>query len=220
MLWLGDEPPPKRNNSPSLFKTFVTHDLEEVPQLLQVASKIMEDKIASETVILPGTSDTIQSAPETHTSKGALWLRFEPLVLHVCCRDWEAAQALVAAARAAGLKNAAVSGPGPKLEHGLGARAFRVTVDGSERLEMPLAVAGTVAFPLHTAGPRKWLEEAVRRKFERNTVKTDRMLEMVTQGSLAAGICVNSVTPYGIAGHEATEALRAYPTQNTTALHL
>jgi len=181
VLWLGDEPPLKRRGTPALVRLHVSHDAARVPALLDEATAAIAAQ-RSEEVTMP--------APTPHAS--ALWLRFEPMALHVCCRDWDSAWALVVAARAAGLKRTAVSGPGPGPRSavrscrrvsgdggGAAPGAWRVALEGAERLEMPLAVQGRPAYPLEEPGMREWLESTVLRKFERNAAKTQRLLNIL-----------------------------------------
>mmetsp|Transcript_79284 Transcript_79284/g.232894 ORF Transcript_79284/g.232894 Transcript_79284/m.232894 type:complete len:295 (-) Transcript_79284:13-897(-) len=181
LLWLGDEPPAKRRGAPAFLpRALSTHEPGGVAGLLDGA--VDYDRAASE------------GDGEGRDVAATVWLRFEPLVLHVCCRDWPAAQALLAAARSAGLKKAAVAGPGPGLVQRSDVRAWHVAIEGDERLEMPLVVGGQPAFPLCAAPSdrgeaalREWLESALRRKFERNAGRTQRFLEAVVGGMPQGG---------------------------------
>lgn len=157
-LWFGDRPPAKRREAPRLSKLGETHSPCGAGGLLEAAAPLGES---------PGEGRT-------------LWLRFEPLILHLCCRSWTTARSLVVAARAAGLKRTAISGPGPVLARRASyIRGWRLVVEGDERLEMPLVVGGRRAFPSNDPVLHAWLEQSVREKFERNAAKTRRLLEVV-----------------------------------------
>jgi len=149
IVWFGEEPPSKRRGAPQFLPTSrVEHRPDGVGALL----------------------DFVESMPP---GAQTAWLRFEPMVLDMCCRDLGAVRRLLSLARQAGLKRTAVSSPGPRL--GRASRcAWRLYVQGEERLEMPLLARGRAVFPL--ACERTWLEGVVLRKFERNAERTQRFL--------------------------------------------
>lgn len=120
---------------------------------------------------------------EAEEEKSTVWLRFEPFVLHACCRDWKAASKLLAAARK-GFKHTAVSCKGPGSTRGL--RSWRVAVSGDERLEMPLIIGGIRVFP---QDPKmlSWLENCVNQKFERNGTKISRFVQALTSAESSTG---------------------------------
>lgn len=90
------------------------------------------------------------------------WLRFEPFILHVCCRDFEAATALISAARSV-FKNVGLQG--------WGEGKLIVAICGDEGLDMPLTLPdGTWLFE----GQAQWLQRLVNDRHQRNWSKIDR----------------------------------------------
>jgi len=103
----------------------------------------------------------------------AVWLRFEPFILHVCCRDFQSASRLLAAARSV-FKNAGVqSWSGNKV---------MVAIWGDEGLEMALSdPAGRQLF----AGQAVWLQELVNSRHRRNWAKIDRFRDALQSLNVA-----------------------------------
>ena len=104
----------------------------------------------------------LDAAPD---SEGALWLRYEPLILHARCADAEAAQAFMRAARTVfknvGLQSAAFETDGAC-----------VAVVGDEGLDMPLrSPDGEALFGVQHV---PWLVATLNEKHERNWAKTAR----------------------------------------------
>jgi len=106
-----------------------------------------------------------------------VWLRFEPFIPHVCCRDMDAAGLLLAAARTV-FKNAGVqSWTDGKV---------MLAIWGDEGLEM--ALSGPSGQPIF-ANEAQWLQELVNSRHRRNWTKIDRFTEAVRSmapASLAA----------------------------------
>lgn len=90
------------------------------------------------------------------------WLRFEPFILHICCRDFQAAAALIAAARTV-FKNVGLQG--------WGEGKLIVAIWGDEGLDMPLTLPdGTPLFEGHAC----WLQRLANERHARNWAKIDR----------------------------------------------
>ena len=100
-----------------------------------------------------------QRAPFAEHDDEALWLRFEPFILHVRCRTRRAAGGLVQAARAAGLKN-------------VGETDGFVSIVGDDGLEMPLRTPKRCLF---TAEEAEWLVALVNEKHDRNWAKIRKL---------------------------------------------
>lgn len=104
------------------------------------------------------------------TGNGVYWLRFEPFILHVCCRDLVAAAALMAAARSV-FKNVGLQGlDGSKLI---------VAIWGDEGLDMPLS--GPEGVPLFASDRTGWLKSLVNSRHQRNWAKIDRFTTAIRQ---------------------------------------
>ena len=115
------------------------------------------------------SSSSFSTAPltEKDDSGGALWLRFEPFILHVRCRSRLAAMGLCRAAREAGFKNVGlvVSSDFPF-----------VSVVGDEGLEMPLRTRDRCLF---RASEAQWLVDIVNEKHERNWSRINKFEEAI-----------------------------------------
>eukprot|EP00933_Yihiella_yeosuensis_P036767 TRINITY_DN3055_c4_g1_i1.p1 TRINITY_DN3055_c4_g1~~TRINITY_DN3055_c4_g1_i1.p1 ORF type:complete len:286 (+),score=55.06 TRINITY_DN3055_c4_g1_i1:99-956(+) len=170
LLWLGDEPPSKKSTAERLVRPLVLHDAHRATdRLLEAVVELEAEEVAT------------------------VWLRYEPLVLHCCCSDWTSARWLVTAARSAGLKRASLFGQGPW--HGPAKsrytgdediefsemQSWRVAIEGEDRLEMPIVVAGQRAFNFEDPKLRSWLEKIVDRKFERNAERLQKLLLACTE---------------------------------------
>lgn len=180
VLWQGEDPPSKRRGTPR-FKPLSEHDPDRAHTLLQAAAGILAGS---------------QQGDEDLT----FWLRYEPMILHMNCRDLGAVRKVLAAARTAGLKRTAIFAPGPRLvaprkvktDCGVNGavrpdkvprtemRSWRLCVEGDERLEMPLIIRGQPCYPLGEERLQKWLLDALLRKFERNLLKTRRFQSTLT----------------------------------------
>ena len=95
------------------------------------------------------------------------WLRFEPFILHVCCRDLVAAAALMAAARGV-FKNVGLQG--------FDSSKLIVAIWGDEGLDMPLTTPeGLFLFQ----GQESWLQSLINSRHERNWSKIDRFTSLI-----------------------------------------
>lgn len=100
-------------------------------------------------------------------ASSTVWLRFEPFILHVCCRSLSAASALMAAARPA-FKNVGLT----SWKDG----KYLVAIWGDEGLDMPLCTPdGVPSF----VGHQEWLQHMVNERHERNWSKIDRFVQSV-----------------------------------------
>ena len=97
------------------------------------------------------------------------WLRFEPFILHVCCRDLVAAAALMAAARSV-FKNVGLQG--------LDSSKLIVAIWGDEGLDMPLTGPDGVPLSSDLSG---WLQSLVNSRHQRNWAKIDRFTTAIRQ---------------------------------------
>lgn len=122
--------------------------------------------------------DGEESTTPTHLAKsahvareGAIWLRFEPFILHVMCRSLSAASALMAAARPS-LKNVGLT----SFKDGYG--RYVVAVWGDEGLDMPLTAPDDPNTFFFT-GREEWLATLVNERHKRNWAKIERFVEKV-----------------------------------------
>ena len=96
-----------------------------------------------------------------------VWLRFEPFILHVCCRSLSAARALMAAARPS-FKNVGLTTWKESK--------YLVAIWGDEGLDMPLCLPnGQSLYVSH----EEWLAQLVNERHERNWSKIYRFVEAV-----------------------------------------
>lgn len=108
-------------------------------------------------------------SPRDCSSGGALWLRFEPFILHVRCRTMAAAHVLCRCARSA-FKNVGVA---PSERGGVAT----VAIVGDECLETALrGPRGTRLIEEEDVG---WLVDVVNEKHARNWEKTEKFREAV-----------------------------------------
>ena len=104
--------------------------------------------------------------------EACFWLRFEPFILHVCCRDLVAAAALMGAARTV-FKNVGLQGWGDSKDAKL-----IVAIWGDEGLDMPLT--GPTGLPLFKHQDA-WLQSLVNSRHLRNWAKIDRFTAALRQ---------------------------------------
>jgi tRNA (guanine37-N1)-methyltransferase len=113
------------------------------------------------------TESTVMPEPLPPDHDSAIWLRFEPFILHVCCRSLLAASALMAAARPS-FKNVGLT----KWKDG----RYIVAIWGDEGLDMPLCTPqGLPLLPNHA----DWLQSMVNERHERNWSKIERFVQGV-----------------------------------------
>ncbi len=86
------------------------------------------------------------------SAKGVVWLRVEPFILHVACKDPEAANRLLEKARQIYKKSCILSASNKII----------IEIRGSELIEMPLFLDGKNVF----AGEGSWLIAVVNEKLE------------------------------------------------------
>lgn len=126
-------------------------------------------------VFSQGYDGRIQSAAQADVTDKTVWLRFEPFILHVCCRDLPCAGRVMAAARQV-FKNVGVQGWSESK--------VMVAVWGDEGLEM--ALSDFVGRPLFR-GQSTWLQELVNSRHRRNWAKIDRFAAALCSASLPKG---------------------------------
>lgn len=116
-----------------------------------------------------GTGLGTQPAGADRQRNKAIWLRFEPFILHVACRSLSAASALMSAARPA-FKNVGLT----SWKHGYG--KYIVAIWGDEGLDLPLC--DPVGVPLFS-GQNEWLQSLVNERHHRNWAKIERFVKGV-----------------------------------------
>ncbi|GMH46335.1 hypothetical protein TrRE_jg1888, partial [Triparma retinervis] len=141
----------------------LTGDASEMS--VDVFAQVSDDNVPS----APPESEYKSSHPNIpglHRSEsgGTVWLRYEPLILHVACATAPAADLLIKILRGAGLKTAGVQR--------MGARPIIVQVLGDEGLEMPLTNEGGEGV---WGGRERWLGELVNERQRRNWGKIERL---------------------------------------------
>jgi len=98
-------------------------------------------------------------------SKGIVWLRLEPLILHVCCQDLESANHLLDLARKLYKKSCLLSISNKII----------VEIRGSEFLEMPWSLDGQVMFN----GDLGWLRQLVNERMQKIWKKTEMFCKLM-----------------------------------------
>jgi len=129
---------------------------QQVRQLEGEADVVENDMIVSQE-----TEVTEERTDQT------VWLRFEPFILHVCCRSLSAAGALMAAARPS-FKNVGLTTWKESK--------YLVAIWGDEGLDMPLCLPNGQSLYV---GHEEWLAQLVNERHERNWSKIDRFVEAV-----------------------------------------
>ena len=111
-------------------------------------------------------------AKSAHVAReGAIWLRFEPFILHVMCRSLSAASALMAAARPS-FKNVGLT----SFKHGFG--RYVVAIWGDEGLDMPLTWHDDCTTAIF-ARRENWLADLINERHKRNWAKIGRFVTEV-----------------------------------------
>lgn len=90
---------------------------------------------------------------ESKLLSGIIWLRLEPIILHVCCQNLEAANKLLLEARKLYKKSCLLTASNKII----------VEIRGSEQLEMPFYLDGKLLY----AGELEWLKNFINQKMER-----------------------------------------------------
>jgi tRNA wybutosine-synthesizing protein 3 len=98
-------------------------------------------------------------------TSGLIWLRYEPLILHVCCKDLDAANLLVEEARKIFKKSSILTV----------SKKIIVEIAGSEKIEMPYLLDGNKLF----SGEDSWLKDLINSKLKLNWEKIDRLRESI-----------------------------------------
>lgn len=111
--------------------------------------------------------DTLSDTPSEERTDKSVWLRFEPFILHVCCRSLSSAANLMAAARPS-FKNVGLTTWKESK--------YLVAIWGDEGLDMPLSLPS--GHPLYN-GQEEWLTQLVNNRHVRNWSKIDRFVEKV-----------------------------------------
>jgi len=114
------------------------------------------------------SSSSVSDSPHAQDhdrSDQTIWLRFEPLILHVACRSLSAAAQLMATARPA-FKNVGLTT--------WKERRYLVAIWGDEGLEMPLCTPAGPTVPLYSPEMSQWLSELVNERQTRNWNKIER----------------------------------------------
>jgi tRNA wybutosine-synthesizing protein 3 len=106
---------------------------------------------------------TALNVPTNYT----LWLRFEPLILHVCCTTHDAAERLLALVHESGFKHSGVLSLRPRII---------VEVISSERIDVPLGKEGKLL--VDAATMIFFLEEA-NRKLKANAGRREELKKKI-----------------------------------------
>ncbi len=72
------------------------------------------------------------------TPAETVWFRMEGAILHVCCRDMDAADSFLKACKTSGWKHSGVTGTSPRI---------MVEATTSERMDVPIAKEGSLFVP-------------------------------------------------------------------------
>ena len=175
------------NNGHGFFQRFrVNHDLIQNPKRYFNLNTLFED--------LDGGGDPIRtigqfdskSAPKYLTqskslTNTAIWLRFEPFILHVACRSLDSANALMSQARPS-FKNVGLT----SWKENKQSSNYIVAIWGDEGLDMPLSVPSTdsnLGQPL-LEGKEIWLQSLINERHVRNWSKIQRFTQAVKTMSI------------------------------------
>jgi len=97
--------------------------------------------------------------------KGLIWLRLEPFIIHICCRDLEAAQKLLDLAHQFYKKSALLSVRNKLI----------VEIRGSEFMEIPFYLEGQLLF----SGEQRWLVELINAKLKQIWEKIEKFKQKI-----------------------------------------
>lgn len=98
--------------------------------------------------------------------KGTIWLRLEPFILHLACRDLSSASQLLEKARRFYKKSCILSASNKII----------LEIRGSEFVEMPLYVDGKLVF----SGDLDWLKELINSKLKKIWLGMSNFQETIT----------------------------------------
>ena len=119
----------------------------------------------SETSWIRVSHDLIEENFFETDEKDLVWLRLEGAILHVACKDLEAAHTLLEKARKFYKKSCILSASAKII----------VEIRGSEFMEMPLYKEGKLLF----SGDLKWLKEIINQKLEKMWVDMEKFRKML-----------------------------------------
>ncbi|MBI4147041.1 hypothetical protein HY494_00120, partial [Candidatus Woesearchaeota archaeon] len=119
----------------------------------------------SETQWLKVSHDLIEEDFFETDEKDLVWLRLEGVILHIACKDLEAAHALLEKARKFYKKSCILSASAKII----------VEIRGSEFMEMPLYKEGKLLF----SGDLKWLKEIINQKLEKMWVGMEKFRKIL-----------------------------------------
>lgn len=114
-----------------------------------------------------GNIDEVQDDTVPQRADQSVWLRFEPFILHVCCRSLAAANCIMNAARPT-FKNVGLTTWKESK--------YLVAIWGDEGLDMPLCLPnGQALYDNH----EEWLAQLVNERHDRNWSKIEKFVEAV-----------------------------------------
>ncbi len=105
-----------------------------------------------------------------HLSSGIVFFRFEPLILHIVCRDLGAAEKLLQTCNTAGLKHSGAISLGERIV---------VEIIGNDRLDAPVAKNGTLL--ITPEGISHYVADA-NEKMKRNLERIGRLKKEMDKG--------------------------------------
>jgi len=98
-------------------------------------------------------------------TSGLIWLRYEPFILHVCCKDLDTANLLVEEARKLFKKSSILTV----------SKKIIVEVSGSDKIEMPYYLDGNKLF----SGDENWLKNLINKKMSNNWQKIEKLIKKI-----------------------------------------
>ena len=101
-------------------------------------------------------------------NKGVIWLRLEPMILHVACKDLQSAKALLDLAKPLFKKSCLLSIRNKII----------IEIRGSEGIEMPLYRGGRLLFPEEEL---PWLTELLNEKMKKIWEKKEEMRKILNK---------------------------------------
>ncbi len=125
--------------------------------------------VSHQEVLLSEVSEKLKSM--NTISSGIVFFRFEPLILHIVCKDLDAAQRLLLLCNTAGLKHSGAISLGERIV---------VEIIGNDRLDAPVAKDGTLLITLE--GISHFVADA-NEKMKRNVERIDRLKTEMEKGN-------------------------------------
>ncbi|MBI5002031.1 hypothetical protein HZC31_01450 [Candidatus Woesearchaeota archaeon] len=117
--------------------------------------------VSHQEVLLSEISEKLKSV--NSISSDIVFFRFEPLILHIVCKDLDAAQQLLLLCNTAGLKHSGAISLGERIV---------VEIVGNDRLDAPVAKAGTLL--ITSEGISHFVADA-NEKMKRNVERIERL---------------------------------------------